>query len=251
MERRKKILIVDDERAIRMMLKEYLEMEGYDTISAANAEEAEKALEEKPDLLLLDVAMPETDGLRFCEKIRDFVQVPILFLTAREQEADRIKGLRAGGDDYITKPFSVEELLARIEAHLRREERAAQGNGRSAGSEPDSGGRSERSGGRSAAEGALLIDFGGYRILKEGADVGLTKTEFQIAELLFTNKGQVFTKEKIYETVRGFDRDGDSAVITEHIRRIRGKLGTREGKEYIETVWGIGYRWIGERYESV
>lgn len=246
MERRKKILIVDDERDIRVMLKEYLEMEGYEPIMAANAEEAKEALEKMPDLLLLDVAMPGTDGLQFCEEIRDFVQMPILFLTAREQEADRIKGLKAGGDDYITKPFSMEELLARIEAHLRREERAAHGNltgstDRSGGStdrsrRADKGGSAYRSGRREAAEGALLIDFGGYRILKDGADAGLTKTEFQIAELLFTNKGQVFTKEKIYETVRGFDREGDSAVITEHIRRIRGKLGTWEGKEYIETV---------------
>ena len=226
MEKQETILIVDDEKDIRLLLKEYLEMEGYGTILAKDAAEAQTALDKQPDLILLDVAMPGRDGLQFCEQIRERVQVPILFLTARETQADRIKGLKVGGDDYITKPFSMEELLARIEAHLRREERKKLSQ-------------------KVIPEGELVIDFDGYRVLKKGVDTELTKTEFQIVELLFTNKGQVFTKEKIYETVRGFDKEGDSAVITEHIRRIRGKLGMAEGKEYIETVWGMGYKWIG------
>lgn len=218
----KKLLIVDDEEDIRILLKEYLELEGYRILLAANAREAQDALENEPDLILLDINMPGTDGLLWCEQIRNLVQIPILFLSARTEEADKIKGFRAGGDDYILKPFSMEELSARIEAHLRREE------------------RKER---REYAEGSLKVDFGGYRILKNGRDIGLTKMEFQIAELLFTNKGQVFTKESIYEKVRGFDGEADAAVIMEHIRRIRMKLGA--DKDYIETVWGVGYRWIG------
>lgn len=218
----KKLLIVDDEEDIRILLKEYLELEGYRIFLAANAREAQDALENEPDLILLDINMPGTDGLLWCEQIRDLVQIPILFLSARTEETDKIKGFRAGGDDYILKPFSMEELSARIEAHLRREERKEK---------------------REYLEGSLKVDFGGYRILKDGEDIGLTKMEFQIAELLFTNKGQVFTKESIYEKVRGFDGEADAAVIMEHIRRIRMKLGA--DKDYIETVWGVGYRWIG------
>ena len=218
----KKLLIVDDEEDIRILLKEYLELEGYRIFLAANAREAQDALENEPDLILLDINMPGTDGLLWCEQIRDLVQIPILFLSARTEETDKIKGFRAGGDDYILKPFSMEELSARIEAHLRREERKEK---------------------REYLEGSLKVDFGGYRILKNGRDIGLTKMEFQIAELLFTNKGQVFTKESIYEKVRGFDGEADAAVIMEHIRRIRMKLGA--DKDYIETVWGVGYRWIG------
>ena len=225
----KKLLIVDDEADIRALLKEYLELEGYQILTAADAAEADRALAQEPALLLLDINMPGTDGLLWCEQIRDRLQIPILFLSARTEEEDRIKGFKAGGDDYISKPFSMEELSARIEAHLRREERREKG----------------RQDGREYSEGTLIADFTGYRILKNGKDIGLTKMEFQIAELLFTNKGQVFTKENIYEKVRGFDGEADAAVVTEHIRRIRMKLGSGRNQEYIETVWGVGYRWIG------
>lgn len=227
----KKLLIVDDESDIRLLLKEYLELEGYEVSLAANAMEAEKALAWEPDLILLDINMPGTDGLLWCEQIRDFVQIPIIFLSARTEEGDRIKGFKAGGDDYILKPFSMEELSARVEAHLRREARKEKGQG-----------KTER---REYTDGDLQVDFTGYRVLKKGKDVGLTKMEFQIAEFLFTNRGRVFTKESIYEKVRGFDGEADAAVITEHIRRIRMKLGSGKGQEYIETVWGVGYRWIG------
>ncbi len=226
---KKKLLIVDDEADIRILLKEYLELEGYQVQAAANAKEAQTALGKEPDLILLDINMPGTDGLLWCEQIRDSVQIPILFLSARTQEEDRIRGFKAGGDDYIVKPFSMEELSARIEAHLRREERNTKG-------------QAEK---REYADGAVTVDFTGYRILKNGRDIGLTKMEFQIAELLFTNKGQVFTKENIYEKVRGYDGEADASVITEHIRRIRTKLSEDKGQEYIETVWGVGYRWIG------
>ncbi len=133
-------------------------------------------------------------------------------------------GLKVGGDDYIMKPFSMDELLARIEAHFRREERAA---------------------GRELREGILQVDFAGRRILVEGRDAGLTRTEYDIAELLFTHKGNVFDRERIYERVRGYEREADAAIVTEHIRRIRRKLENTQGQEYIETVWGVGYRWIG------
>lgn len=224
-----RILIVDDEKMMTELLTDHLQDCGYDILTANSAGEAMALLPRQPDLILLDINMPGTDGLLWCEQIRDSVHIPILFLSARTEEEDRIKGFKAGGDDYIVKPFSMEELSARLAAHLRREER--RGNG-----------RTEK---REYTDGMLTVDFAGYRILKNGRDVGLTKMEFQIAELLFVNRGQVFTKENIYEKVRGYDGEADAAVITEHVRRIRRKLGTDREREYIETVWGVGYRWIG------
>ncbi len=215
----KRVLVVDDERDIRLLLKETLAMEGYETDLAADGAEAVRLLENGPDLILLDIY-----GYQVCRDIRSRTDAPIVFLSARVEEADRIMGLKVGGDDYIMKPFSMDELLARIEAHFRREERAA---------------------GRELREGILQVDFAGRRILVEGRDAGLTRTEYDIAELLFTHKGNVFDRERIYERVRGYEREADAAIVTEHIRRIRRKLENTQGQEYIETVWGVGYRWIG------
>ena len=224
---KKKILVVDDEPDIRRLLVDELTMEQYEVSAACCGTEALEKIQLQPDLILLDINMPDIDGYMVCEKIRDYVTCPILFLTARAEEADCIRGLRSGGDDYIVKPFRMEELLERVAAHLRREER-----------------RQQKS--RVYLEEMLAVDFSGYRILKDGADVGLTKTEFRIVDFLLARKGNVFEKEEIYEKVRGYEGEPDAAIITEHIRRIRKKLGKREdGKEYIETVWGVGYRWIG------
>lgn len=220
----KRVLVVDDERDIRLLLKETLAMEGYETDLAADGAEAVRLLENGPDLILLDICLPDMDGYQVCRDIRSRTDAPIVFLSARVEEADRIMGLKVGGDDYIMKPFSMDELLARIEAHFRREERAA---------------------GRELREGILQMDFAGRRILVEGRDAGLTRTEYDIAELLFTHKGNVFDRERIYERVRGYEREADAAIVTEHIRRIRRKLENTQGQEYIETVWGVGYRWIG------
>lgn len=218
----KKILIVDDEKDIRKLLKECLEMEGYRVDTAANGMEAITRLAGNPDLILLDINMPDMDGYQVCEKIRDHITSPILFLTARTEEQDRVNGFKSGGDDYVLKPFGVDELLARVEAHLRREERRSNGHYR---------------------QGDLLVDITGHRVLLQDNDINLTKTEFNIVELLVTHKGQVFDKEQIYERVRGLEASGDSNIITEHIRRIRRKLEQYGGQEYIVTVWGTGYRW--------
>lgn len=225
----KRILVVDDEKDIRKLLKEALTLEGYETDLAKDGAEAVELLKKQPDLILLDINLPDMDGYQVCTAIRSFVSAPILFLSARVEETDRVMGLKAGGDDYIVKPFGMDELLARIEAHLRRQERTVQ-------QLPSEG---------IAMDGGLVIDFKGHRILKDGVDIGLTKTEFLIAELLFVNRGQVFGREQIYERVRGYDSSGDSGIVTEHIRRIRKKLGPRQSGEWIETVWGMGYKWIG------
>ena len=218
----KKILAVDDD--IRKLLKEYLELEGYLVFTAKNGMEAMEKLKHQPDLIIMDVNMPDMDGYTVCEKIRDYVDCPILFLTARTEEQDRVSGFKAGGDDYIVKPFGMDEMLARVEAHLRREERRQQNS-------------------NIYMKGDLTVDFSGRQGLVDGADAGLTKTEFAIVELLITHSGQVFEKEQIYERVRGFDGEADASIIAEHVRRIRQK--TDRKTKHIETVWGVGYKWIG------
>ncbi|MGN0291549.1 MAG: response regulator transcription factor [Lachnospiraceae bacterium] len=222
----KRILVIDDEKDIRDMLKDCLEMEDYLVYTAADGTEAFEQLGHSIDLILLDVNLPDMDGYSVCERIRDVVFCPILFLTARTEELDRINGLKAGGDDYILKPFSMDELLARIEAHLRREDR-----------------RREKS--EVYVNSEITVDFKGHKMLCKGVELSLTKTEFLIVELLLTHAGQVFEKEQIYEKVRGFDGEADANIVTEHIRRIRKKIKTVTKTEYIQTVWGVGYKWIG------
>lgn len=220
----KKILAVDDEEGIRTLLKESLEMEGYVAYTAKNGMEAMESLKYQPDLIIMDINMPDIDGCTVCEKIRDYVDCPILFLTARTEEQDRVNGFKAGGDDYIVKPFGMEELMARVEAHLRREERRQQHS-------------------NVYFTGNLAVDFSGRQVLVDGKGAGLTKTEFSIVELLISHSGQVFEKEQIYEKVRGFDGEADASIIAEHVRRIRQKID--KGKKHIETVWGVGYKWVG------
>lgn len=175
---------------------------------------------------MLDINMPEMDGLTVCEKIREHISCPILFLTARIETGDKIKGFHAGGDDYIVKPFDIDELGARVAAHLRRENRKQ---------------------GQSVLHffGDMVIDYLGHEITIGGNPVVLSKKEFGIAELLSMNAGQVFDRERIYEAVWGLEGDGNSDTIMEHIRNIRTKFAAVTLHSYIETVWGVGYKWNG------
>ncbi|NLY45068.1 MAG: response regulator transcription factor [Tissierella sp.] len=221
-----KILLVDDEKDIVKLLQDYFEIQDYMVYAAYSGKEALDKLELKPDLILLDINMPGMDGMELCKRIRNFVNCPIVFLTARIEEQDRINGLMIGGDDYIIKPFSLDELGARVLAHLRREER------------------------RTVKEeikfcGGIVIQYSERRVFVANDEVNLTKTEFDIIEFLSLNKGRVFSKEQIYERLWGIDKDGDSNIITEHIRRVRSKLGAYYDGVVIETVWGVGYKWIG------
>lgn len=175
-------------------------------------------------MILLDINLPDIDGLHVCQEIREKIECPILFLTAKIEEQDRINGFLMGGDDYILKPFSIEELGARVMAHIRREER--------------------RQPTKDSQKG-FVISYSQRSISYDGTPVTLTKTEFNILELLSMNPGQIFSKEQIYEQVRGIDGTGDNTIITEHIRRIRNKISAYTDKEYIKTVWGVGYQWIG------
>lgn len=220
-----KLLIVDDDRDLLKMLKSYFEIKKYMVTTAENGVEALKKIESAPDLILLDVNMPQVDGMEVCRRIRDKVSCPILFLTAKVEEQDRVNGLLSGGDDYILKPFSLKELDARITAHLRREER-------------------EKAKKTYKFYGDLTIDYTARKVQIGENDLELTKLEYGIIEFLSMNPGQVFDKERIYEKVCGYDAEGGSRVITEIIRRIRRKFGERTETEYIETVWGMGYRWI-------
>lgn len=220
-----RILVADDEADIVSMLRGFLEGRGYFVLSATNGEETLKQVEQQPDLILLDINMPGINGYEVCRRIRDHVPAPVLFLTARITDADKVEGFSAGGDDYIVKPFSLAELEARIKAHLRRELR-------------------RRASHVVKFYGGLSIDYCARAVLINGQSVGLVKKEFDIVALLSQNAGQVFDKERIYEKVWGYDSEGDSGVVAEHIRRIRGKLSALSGQTYIETVWGCGYKWI-------
>lgn len=220
-----KILIADDERDIVSMLGSFFESRGFHILPAINGTEALRQAEKQPDIILLDINMPGTDGLEVCQRIRDHVSCPILFLTARTDDTDKVKGFAVGGDDYIVKPFSLVELEARVRAHLRRETR-------------------HTFEARIRFSGDLTIDYSERCLFLGEKRVGLAKKEFDIVELLSQNPGQVFDKERIYEHVWGYDGVGDSSVVAEHIRRIRSKIGIYTDRVYIETVWGCGYKWV-------
>ena len=202
-----RILIVDDDIELLKMLKNYFEIKRYDVMMAEDGTDALEKIHKKPDIILLDINMPKIDGLEVCRRIRGKVTCPIIFLTAKVEEQDRVNGLLSGGDDYILKPFSLK-------------------------------GKSEY-----RFHGDLSIDYGAKRVQIGENDLELTKLEYAIIEFLSMNPGQVFDRERIYEKVCGYDAEGDSRVVTELIRRVRKKLAEYTQTEYIETVWGMGYRW--------
>ena len=219
-----RLMIVDDEPEITAMLKRYFVREGYETVTALTGTEALRKLRCAPDMVLLDVNLPDMDGFAVCRALREHLDCPVLFLTARVEDADKISGFASGGDDYVLKPFSIDELGARVAAHLRRETRRA----------------------RAAVvrmDGGLAINYTDRTVTFEGKPLAFAKKEFDIIEYLSQHPGQVFDKETIYERVWSYDSEGESSVITEHIRRIRAKFSAAGAGPYIETVWGCGYKW--------
>lgn len=219
------LLIVDDEPGIVDTLHAYFSPQ-YQVLTARSGQEAVQKAERQPDLILLDINMPGMDGLTVCRTIRDHVACPILFLTARVESADQIVGFQAGADDYIVKPFDLDELAARVAAHLRRE---------------------QRHNGPSAVRffGECAVDYAARTVTVCGENVPLSRREFDILELLSLNPGQVFDRERIYESVWGIDGEGSSDTVMEHVRKIRSKLARHTLHSYIETVWGCGYKWNG------
>ncbi|MCJ8011001.1 response regulator transcription factor [Paenibacillus sp. KQZ6P-2] len=223
-----KIMIVDDEADIVSLLEQAMTAEGYQVFTASDGAKALDMLSVVPDLIILDVMMPGMNGFELCQMIRDEVNCPILFVSAKQTEADRIQGLSIGGDDYITKPFSLRELKARVGAHLRGSRRIR-----------------ESSTDRSLLRyGLLRIDLKGREVHVHQSVVPLTAKEFDIVEMLALHPGQVFSKEQIYDRIWGLEACGDSSTVTEHIKKIRAKLGSQvPGSSYISTLWGVGYKW--------
>ena len=218
------ILAVDDDEDLCTLLKRALERDGHQvTVLKSGGEIREQHLR-WADCIVLDVMMPGEDGFETCRRIRGLADCPIVFLTAKTEEADILTGLGIGGDDYLTKPFRLGELRARIAAHLRREQRIPQNRVRRAG---------------------LDFDLGERAVYRQGNLVRLTKGEYGICEYLALHAGQTFSKEQIYEAVFGWEGTSDESAVTEHVKNIRAKL-KKEGVSPIETVWEIGYRWLRE-----
>lgn len=225
-----RILVIDDEKELVQLLQDELTARGHEVLTAYNGYDGTALARRQPDLILLDIMMPGRDGFEVCRAIRDEVVCPILFLSAKQSEADRVRGLSIGGDDYIVKPFGLRELLARIDANLRRERRA-----RSIDTE------SRRT---KLCFGKLDLDLKERTVRIGGTAIGLTRREYDIVELLAMHSGQVFSREQIYEKIWGYDAEGDSSTVVEHVKKIRAKLSAAgPSAEYLSTVWGIGYKW--------
>lgn len=222
---KKTILVVDDEKQIVEVLSAYLEREGYRVIAAYDGRTAlDAALKESPDLILLDLMLPEINGFDICRLVRDESGVPIIMLTARDDEMDKVLCLEVGADDYITKPFSPREVLARVRAVLRR-----------ASSEP--------AGQERIRVGGLDIDMARHEVTKAGAPVQLTPTEFKILEAMAKSPGRVFTRLQLIDYAQGYSFEGYERTIDAHIKNLRQKIEDNPKQpNYIVTVFGVGYR---------
>lgn len=222
-----KLLVVDDERIIVKGIKFNLENEGYQVITGGDGEEAVAlARMEHPDLIILDLMMPKLDGLDACVQIRTFSDVPIIMLTARSEDMDKLMGFECGADDYVTKPFNILELKARIKALLRRAN-----SGKTAQAEPEA-----------LSRGGILLDEGQRCAWKDGQQVELTAREFDLISLLMHNPSYVYSREQLLDKVWGYDYQGDYRTVDVHVRRLREKLERDSANpELILTKWGVGY----------
>ncbi len=230
------ILLVEDEPTLLATIRYNLRREGYEVLTAADGEAALACAANGPDLIILDVLLPKLDGYEVCRRIRRYSSVPILMLTAKSEEIDRVVGLELGADDYLTKPFSMRELLARVKALLRRRdlllEELAQ--------------RTAEATRERLVAGDLEIDPAAHRVLKGGVPVALTPKEFDLLVFLVRHRGQVFSAERLLEQVWGYDSAADTGTVPVHIRSLREKLEDEPSRpRRIETVRGVGYRFTG------
>lgn len=224
-----RILIVEDEMAIAELEKDYLELSGFDVeIENTGDQGLERALKEEFDLIILDLMLPGMDGFEICKNIRSEKNIPILMVSAKKEDIDKIRGLGMGADDYITKPFSPSELVARVKAHLARYERLI---------------------GDSARENEVIeirglkIDKTARRVYVNNEEKNFTTKEFDLLTFLAENPNRVYTKEELFQKIWDMDSIGDIATVTVHIKKIREKIEFNTSKpQYIETIWGVGYR---------
>lgn len=225
----KKILVVDDEKPIVEILKINLQKDGYIVFEAYDGEDAvSKARTINPDLILLDVMLPKLDGFSVCRKIRETSSVPIIMLTAREEEVDKVLGLELGADDYMTKPFSLRELMARIKANLRRTELPL----------PDSDSPTEEN----LEIGCFTLDFNRYELYKNGQLINLTIREFDLIKYLASQPNKIFSRQKLLESVWDYEYYGDVRTVDVTVRRLREKIeDDPSDPKYIMTKRGVGY----------
>ena len=223
----KRILLVDDEPLIVKGLKYTLEQEGFETDSAADGEEAlTKFFSGHFDFILLDVMLPKIDGITVCQRIREHSNVPIIMLTAKGEQIDKILGLEYGADDYVTKPFNILEVKARIKAIIRR-----------AGSNQN---KQEKA--KTVEVGELKLDCEGRRVFISGKEINLTAKEFDVLELLVFNPNKVYSRENLLNIVWGYEYPGDVRTVDVHIRRLREKIEANPSEpKYVHTKWGVGY----------
>jgi DNA-binding response OmpR family regulator len=220
------VLVVDDEPTLREIVVGYLKRAGFETLEAADGTRAKELLEEQmPSLVLLDLMLPGTDGLELCRWIRARSQVPVIMLTARGEESDRVIGLELGADDYVTKPFSPRELTARVRSVLRRADTQPAGEQR-------------------ISAGPIELDLGSREVLRNGEPIRLTAKEFDLLWFLASQAGKVFSRDDLMRKIWGYSAALDTGTLTVHIRRLREKLEADPSKpKLLETVWGVGYRY--------
>lgn len=223
----KRVLVVDDEKLIVKGIRFSLEQDGMEVVTAYDGEEAmERVKEQKFDIILLDVMLPKLTGFEVCQKIREFSDVPIVMLTAKGEDMDKILGLEYGADDYITKPFNILEVKARIKAIMRR----------------TGGKNSQKEEEKIIEAGTMKLDCDGRRLYIEGREINLTSREFDVLELLALNPNHVYSREKLLKLVWGADYPGDVRTVDVHIRRLREKIETNPSEpNFVHTKWGVGY----------
>ncbi|MGN8646526.1 response regulator transcription factor [Gracilibacillus sp. HCP3S3_G5_1] len=227
-----KILIIEDEESIAELQRDYLELSGFDVdIATTGSEGLTLSKQESYALILLDLMLPEIDGFKLCEQFRETLDIPILMVTARKEDIDKIKGFNRGADDYIVKPFNPNELVARVKAHILRYRRLTQ---------------REKTKPLIEFKG-VTIDHPSRRVYLDDVELTLTAKEYDLLYFLATNPNQVFTKDHLLEKIWGFDAVGDSSTVTVHIRKIREKIERDPSQPtFIETIWGVGYRFKKE-----
>jgi DNA-binding response OmpR family regulator len=221
----RRVLVVDDEPMVRDVLERYLRLEGFEVATAQDGQEAlQRFADDRPNLVLLDLMLPQIDGLEVFRRMRAMSATPVIMITARGEETDRVVGLELGADDYVTKPFSPREVVARVRAVLRRTESGAEHDGR-------------------LVYDDLVIDRGRREVRLGDRDVHLTRKEFDLLEHLASSPGVTFTRTALLESVWDFAWDGDTATVTVHVRRLREKIeDDPSDPRHLITVWGVGYR---------